>query len=336
MARFWRPEIPFRDKWCHCNDREYRRHVLALNPPDYHKASQHKVIEKALLTLFRLPTPRFIGFFHAHRGQDRDGARLCDEEDLRRLLLSHVDRRLCFKRVEGYGGRGFFALDVREEGGRLYLQHPITAESHSIPAWLQLLSGESDGWLLEEYLHQHPALAAINPSSVNTLRLWVLGNLGRFTACGAFLRVGRAGSQVDNTTQGGLACPIDVPSGKIVEALDLTWARNNHLVHPDTGVQIVGLSIPHWRECLRVAERALAAFPHVHFAGMDLAVTSEGPSVIELNVEPDRRGAAHLDIPHRQLFEPASRPEWKDPVPMRIPNETRNASARSDTSSAAS
>jgi hypothetical protein len=60
VARFWRRDIAFRDKWRHANDREYARLLFAINPAEYRKASQHKVLER--------PVPvwhfdsRFVGF----------------------------------------------------------------------------------------------------------------------------------------------------------------------------------------------------------------------------------------------------------------------------------
>jgi hypothetical protein len=303
LARFWRREVPFRDKWRHCHDREYARHVVALNPSRYQKVSQHKVAEKAVLSLFGLPTPRFIGFFHGRRGLDAQARPLRNAGDLERSLQAQVGRQVCFKTVEGYGGSDFIALLVGPGPGALRLRHPLTGEQHTVPSWCERLEQSADGWILEEFLEQHPVLAAMNASSVNTLRLWVLADNGEFRTRGAFLRVGRAGSQVDNTSRGGLACPIDLTSGRIVEALDLTPGRQRHAVHPDSRAPLVGVEIPHWRECLRVAGAALAVFPHMRFAGLDMAVTEQGPSVIELNVDPDRRGLAHLDLPHRDLFD---------------------------------
>ena len=302
VARFWRREIPFRDKWRHCNDSEYRRYIVALNPENYRKASQHKVIEKATLTLFGLPTPRFLGFLHPTRGRDVRARPLRNSDELEGMLRTQLGRRVCFKPVEGYGGSSFSALDVHEAAGNVYLQHPLSGERHDVPNWYRKLQLAPEGWLLEEYLQQHPLLAAINATSVNTARILVIEERGEYRTRGAFLRVGRTGSQVDNTSRGGLACPIDIASGRIVEAIDMTPARNNYKEHPDSGTQLIGLTIPHWPECMRLAGSALALFPQMSFAGLDIAVTEEGPSVIELNVYPDRRGLSHLNIPHKNLF----------------------------------
>jgi hypothetical protein len=258
-----------------------------------------------LLTLFGLPTARFIGYLHSVRGRDGQGRALTSAAELTRLLHAEAGRRICFKSVEGSGGLGFVAFDVLCGPEGLQLRHPVSGEVESPQLWYERLAQSADGWLIEEYLHQHPALAALNASSVNTLRLFVLEQHGQFRTVGGFLRVGRAGSQVDNTARGGLACPIDLLTGRVCEALDLTPARNQHPVHPDSKVPLIGLQIPFWDQCLDLAGAALSCFPHMRFAGLDIAVTERGPCVIELNVDPARQGAAHLDLPHRDMFEPA-------------------------------
>ena len=302
LARFWRPGLKLGEKFAHHNESQYRRRINQLNPERYQKISQHKITEKALLTLMGLPTPGFLGFYHPGRGSDPKGAELRCADDMSRFLSGHVGERICFKGVEGSGGSSFTALDVLEVDNGVMLRHPLSGQSIPVEAWVKQLDELRSGWIVEAYLAQHPALAALNPDSVNTLRLIVLHTRAGFVTRGALLRVGRSGSQVDNTSSGGLACPIDLDNGRIVEALDLTPIRNSYATHPDTGVCLVGLTIPHWEACVDVAGRALAAFPNMRFAGVDIAVTESGPSVIELNVYPDRRFAAHLDLPHARLF----------------------------------
>jgi hypothetical protein len=302
LARFWRPGIPLATKLAHDSDGQYRRRIAELNPPAYQKISQHKVVEKAVLTLFGLPTPRFLGFHHTLRGRTATGQPLRTAADLEALLAGLEGERVCFKAVEGFGGGGFAALRIERRDGALVLVHPLSGEIRSLADWCRHLERSPDGWLLEEYLPQHPVLAALNPDSLNTLRLWTLRRGDDFVVPGAFLRVGRAGSQVDNTSAGGLACPIDVASGRIAVALDLTLARNEHPRHPDTGAGLVGVTIPHWQRCVELAGAALSAFPHMNFAGLDVAVAPDGPRVIELNVYPDKQGAAHMDFSHAAFF----------------------------------
>ena len=304
-GRFWRREIPFRDKWRHANEREYDELLFAINPAVYQKMSQHKVLEKATLTLFSVPTPRFIAFFHASRGYDRDGNPLMNATDLARVLKPYAGACVCFKAVEGFGGRSFAALDVADDGASL--QHPISGQRWTLAQWCEELLQAPDGWLLEEYLPQHPELAAINASSVNTLRIWLIERDGVIVPTHAILRVGRAGSQVDNTTSGGFACVVDMASGRLHDGLDLKRPHQPIQKHPDSGVTLAGRQLPFWPETLALGVKALSVFPEMRFAGIDVAITPTGPAMIELNVMPDRISAVRWDLPHKDYFEPLAK-----------------------------
>lgn len=302
LARFWRPGIPFSTKLDHYGDGQYRRKVAELNPPGYQKISQHKVAEKAVLSLFGLRTPRFIGFYHATRGRSADSHPLRSSRDLESLVMDRIGEIVCFKSVEGSGGGGFAALRIERAGDALRLVHPVTGHARGLEDWCAHLESSPDGWLLEEYLEQHEAIRALNPDSLNTIRVWTIQRDATFQVCGAFLRVGRAGSQVDNTSQGGLACPIDLGTGRIVSALQVSLRREQHAQHPDTGAPIVGTVIPFWPAVLELAAVSLSVFPSMVFAGLDIGIGTDGPYVIELNVYPDKQGATHLDLTHTEVF----------------------------------
>lgn len=302
MARFWRRSVPFSEKCRHWNGRRYLREVHRINDPRYYKISQNKLVEKSLLTALGIPTPRLIGLFEPASGQGCDGQPLRTATDLERILRTEKGRRLFFKPAEGDSGRGVFAVDVLDGEGELQLRRPFTDEVWTVARLIDALKKHWMGTVIELGIEQHPELSRLNPSSVNTLRMWVIDDGGVGRVVGAFLRIGRAGSEVDNTSQGGLACPVDLETGLIREALDLTMHRRAHQTHPDSGAMIPGSAIPHWPACISLSTEALRVLPGARFAGLDIAVTESGPLVVEYNVEPDQRGAAHMDLPHGQAL----------------------------------
>lgn len=135
--------------------------------------------------------------------------------------------------------------------------------------------------VLDEPVIQHPDLARINPDCLNTVRMYTLmiQDTCHFVAAG--FRMGRRGSIVDNIEKGGLAAGVDIRTGTIISpAYDLKM--NEYPVHPDTGVQITGYTIPNWTELLRFAKECAKACP-VRFAEWDFAVRENDCVLIEAN-----------------------------------------------------
>lgn len=301
QACWWRPEVPFGEKWSHANRKEYNTFIDRWNSRPYQKSSQHKVIEKAVLQLLGVPTPEFIGFLHPQRGTRADGTALRGLTDLERLCRELAGKKVCFKPVEGYGGAGFSAFDIGEADGQPVLVHPFTGAVTAIIDWWQQAAQNPDGYIVEHYLRQHDVLSAIHPNSVNTLRIWLYQARGEVRIAGAFLRVGRKGSMVDNTSSGGIYCPVDLATGILSHAANAKNPLETMDTHPDTGSAIRGVQLPYWGECQDVAARAMQAFPHVNVAGVDVAIAVDGPRMIELNVRPDQIGCARINLPLKRV-----------------------------------
>lgn len=137
--------------------------------------------------------------------------------------------------------------------------------------------------LLEEYVVQHPDLMRLSPSGLNTLRVFTQIKNGKVHYLGARLRI-TVNSSVDNMAAGNPAAPINMETG-IVEgpAVFSDIAQTDALVHPVTGVDIVGFKIPYWDEIVKMAEEAAFVVPENRSIGWDIAITEEGVELIEGN-----------------------------------------------------
>jgi hypothetical protein len=135
------------------------------------------------------------------------------------------------------------------------------------------------------------------------MRLWVVRTRdGKAKVKLGYLRIGREHSLVDNQSSGGIVAPIDIDSGKLGAAIDGLYHHNVFREHPDHGALIEGQTIPYFKDSLQIAEQALTAFPGLRFVGADVAVSNNGPQIIEMNVSPDREGAAFVGIPSTFLL----------------------------------
>ncbi|MCC8356536.1 MAG: hypothetical protein LJU34_01580 [Oscillospiraceae bacterium] len=138
-------------------------------------------------------------------------------------------------------------------------------------------------YLIEEVVTQCDAMAALCPSSVNTVRLVTILNGDDVSIVAGFVRMGRGDSVVDNFNHGGLSAIADTSRGVLVtEGFDKY--RNSFSNHPDTGTAIKGFRIPMWEESKALVTEAARVVPEVRYVGWDVAISRDsGPLLIEGN-----------------------------------------------------
>lgn len=140
-------------------------------------------------------------------------------------------------------------------------------------------------YILQESINQHPEMSKLNPSSVNTIRLATFNTLGaQPELISAFLRMGRAGNIVDNVMAGGLFISVDLDTGKLKDYgfTELEHGGEIYSHHPDTGAEFRNFTIPYFQEVKRIALKA-ATLISSKLVGWDIAITSNGPLLIEAN-----------------------------------------------------
>ena len=138
--------------------------------------------------------------------------------------------------------------------------------------------------LAEEYIIQHPLFMQLSPSAVNTVRIFTqIDADNKVEILGCRLRIS-INSKVDNMAAGNIAAPIDDNTGTISGPgvySDITKPAES--VHPVTGVRIVGFKIPFWKETLELVKAAASIHPQNRSIGWDIAMTENGPDLIEGN-----------------------------------------------------
>ncbi|MFC7050431.1 sugar-transfer associated ATP-grasp domain-containing protein [Emcibacter nanhaiensis] len=302
-ARMWRKDVSWEYKTGFMSQDFYKKEILRLNDRKFHGVSQYKPLEKAYFSLFGLQTPDYLGFFHEKNGKTPVGTSLCSQEDLERLFSENPGKTVCFKKVEGHGGRGFMAFKITPSDNGTTLQKPGTETQSTTADLYYELVKEPDGWLIEDYLVQHPELSRLNASSVNTLRMHVFQDeKGEIHILGTRLRVGAAGSLVDNNELGGISCNVNIETGIVELAYHYSPIMNTLSHHPDSKEQVVGYKVPFWEEAKELGANALSHMPKTRFLGLDIAITEEGPVMIEMNIEPSMNGLSTAETPIRHIF----------------------------------
>jgi hypothetical protein len=101
----------------------------------------------------------------------------------------------------------------------------------------------------------------------------------------AVLKLPAAGSIADSFWRpGNLACGLDVASGQVLTARSRhRFGTTDHDVHPETGAPLVGETVPMWEAVLDLVRACAPIFRPVRYQSMDIAVTPDGPVLIEIN-----------------------------------------------------
>ncbi|MFO1188766.1 MAG: sugar-transfer associated ATP-grasp domain-containing protein [Alphaproteobacteria bacterium] len=83
---------------------------------------------------------------------------------------------------------------------------------------------------------------------------------------------------------GNFACGLDVKTGRIktIRSRD-HLGTTDHQAHPQSGAPILGEIVPTWDRLLELVHRCAPIFQPVRYQSMDIAVTKDGPVLIEIN-----------------------------------------------------
>ena len=135
---------------------------------------------------------------------------------------------------------------------------------------------------LEELIIQHPAVSAIYPEAINTVRTVTINKDGEVHVICAYFRIGNNGKHVDNFNSGGMVAPVDEITG-IVKDRAIDKQKNLYEVHPYTGTPIKGFQFPDWDKALAMVRKAATEVPQMGYIGWDVAFSVNGPLLIEGN-----------------------------------------------------
>ena len=145
-------------------------------------------------------------------------------------------------------------------------------------AFYRKIRGMGDA-VLEELLVQHPEMARMCPTSVNTVRVATMLGDKQEGIVYAFLRIGN-GKVMDNVDQGGMAARVDLETGTL-KTVAADKAGNVFTKHPMTGTEIIGFKIPYWEEVKALCLQAMRKVPQMRYVAWDVAVTPDEPKFIE-------------------------------------------------------
>lgn len=232
---------------------------------------QDKFVFGIYMQSLGFPTPPLLG--------------LCDAEKIDWLnprrqeswdkLAEHDGMDAFLKDALGRCGTAVFPLRV--SGGTVYLNDkPVDAETLR-----QKITGK---YVIQQRIYQHPELNRMYPHAINTIRLITLRKGDDILLASGTFRMGAGGNRFDNWAGGGIGVGLNVKTGQLDEEGTYRLGFGGRVAaHPETGVVFRTYKIPFYREAAELVVQMHSFFYGVHSIGWDVAVTQDGPVVIEGN-----------------------------------------------------
>lgn len=247
----------------------YARHCVNKNPT-YQILIDDKILFHDIMRCYGLPVPE--RYFSYSYGMFKANGRLLSDAEVDDILSQATDARIFLKRNMCGMGSGVHTANRREDGY-------YTAAGVKLTAATIRHHFANTQYIFERQIKQHPVMAQFNPDSVNTFRVVTYHN--RAIACGA--RFGRSGSFVDNCSKGGVVVSVDMATGLLGAYGMRKYDPVKYYEHPDTHVAFKDVEVPFWKEIVSLVERTSQMLPYYSSVGFDVACTTDGPVVVEIN-----------------------------------------------------
>lgn len=144
------------------------------------------------------------------------------------------------------------------------------------------------GYLFQEPLALAPEIQKLTQwSALCAVRIVCLNGPEGVKPIRAIWRVSVPPNHVDNFSMGkygNLLANVDLATGEIGKMLGGFWPKTEVLhKHPFTGESFDGFRLPQWDRLLKICQDAGAVFPLMKIHHWDIALTTTGPVILELN-----------------------------------------------------
>ena len=139
-------------------------------------------------------------------------------------------------------------------------------------------------FVAQEVIRQHPDLAALNSSSLNTIRIVSFLWQGEVYVLSAILRMGGSGARLDNIGAGGYACALreDGRLSELAVNRKSEWCEENQ-----NGVKFRDVRVPSYNKAVALIQKLHKRMAHFKLIGWDIGIDQEGdPVLIEFNSNP--------------------------------------------------
>lgn len=174
-----------------------------------------------------------------------------------------------------------------------------------------LLSDYGKNYLIQDLVKQHPAMNALNPDSINTMRIVTYRKGMEVFVLYSAIRIGRKGQAIDNESAGGISTKIN--SDGTLCKFAYGAPGQDKIEVTDSGVVLEGYQVPSFEKALEMVKEQHLNLPFQDMVGWDICIDADGiPVMLEWNTTPELSqsavGPAFGDYTEMVIKDAMSRP----------------------------
>ncbi len=262
---------------------------LRLSPPglgDKRSLIRDKVLYTTMLKGMGLPTTETQAVAHPERGFGGIPA-LRTAAEVARFLKETAVYPLFVKPLEGSKSVGSALITSCDTVKGLIEMG--NGRSFDVDAFAEeVITDYPDGFAFQNAVVQHKDMRDVTGPAVGTLRLVTVIEDGAPRVLYAVWKIPSPKAMSDNFWQtGSMLGAVDHITGKVQHAISGTGLDRQILQqHPVSGKTFAGFQIPDWDKLCDLAKEGHALFPEHGVFGWDIAVSEDGPLIIECNSNP--------------------------------------------------
>ena len=246
---------------------------------EYHPWVDNKISLKYLLGDLASYMPRY--FYQIQEGGNIirlfECPEDCDNSIDGIIELLRKEKSLAIKRLQGFGGAGFYKVYYDHEN-TLYVNDVKYTEEEFV-AFL----GNLSHYLILEYLESAGLPAQIYPKTANSIRVIVGKDGEKQYHISNFIKFGNKESgYVDNLTGGGISCPVDENGEFSFGYTKVDGVMVEIDEHPDTHQKLCG-RLEEWDTIQKMAQEVMNRLPQLTYCGFDFVISDKGVKLLEIN-----------------------------------------------------
>lgn len=268
-------------------DKPFQVKTWRVNAVEMRRLGQDKLLFYRHCQKHRLPTIAISAVMPGRGPVDAGDLPLIRCADDLMAAFQSGEQPVFFKLIDSFHGRKAFV--ARRQGVSISAFDQTFSRQDFYNRCRNLIADEA-GWLIQPCIRNHPAMQSYLAAGLCTIRVITLIENGKVDVIAACARITTGKNVVDNFSHGrlgNLVAAVELPTGVLRAArgsVQADWpVMQDVSVHPDTSGRIEGQRLPHWDNVMQLVTDAHLSMPGLKTTGWDIAITEQGPVIVETN-----------------------------------------------------